>query len=85
MRCGQRNSRPSKANSTPTWVAIATTIIKRRAGTFDPIAFRDRYQEALRELAEAKLKGHSTAAQGVSVTTLSQRAPLARPLSATRA
>src|SRR5436853_7572055 len=26
-------------------------------GTFDPSTFRDRYQEALRELIEAKMKG----------------------------
>jgi DNA end-binding protein Ku len=38
-------------------VAIAGTIIKRRSGHFDPTAFRDRYQEALRELIEAKMKG----------------------------
>jgi DNA end-binding protein Ku len=38
-------------------VAIAETIIKRRSGRFDPATFRDRYQEALRELIEAKMKG----------------------------
>jgi DNA end-binding protein Ku len=38
-------------------VAIAETIIKRRSGRFDPNTFRDRYQEALRELIEAKMKG----------------------------
>jgi DNA end-binding protein Ku len=38
-------------------VAIAETIIKRRSGHFDPTTFRDRYQEALRELIEAKMKG----------------------------
>jgi DNA end-binding protein Ku len=38
-------------------VAIAATIIRRRRGRFDPAAFRDRYQEALRELIEAKMKG----------------------------
>ena len=38
-------------------VAVAATIIKRRSGHFDPTAFRDRYQEALRELIEAKMKG----------------------------
>src|SRR5438874_9650478 len=31
-------------------VAIARMIIERRAGHFDPTTFRDRYQEALREL-----------------------------------
>jgi DNA end-binding protein Ku len=38
-------------------VAVAGTVIKRRSGHFDPTAFRDRYQEALRELIEAKVKG----------------------------
>jgi DNA end-binding protein Ku len=38
-------------------VAVAGTIIKRRRGHFDPVTFRDRYQEALRELIEAKMKG----------------------------
>ena len=38
-------------------VAIAETIIKRRSGRFDPATFRDRYQDALRELIEAKIKG----------------------------
>src|SRR5215472_9052937 len=38
-------------------VAVATTIINRRSGHFDPRTFRDRYQEALRELIEAKMKG----------------------------
>jgi DNA end-binding protein Ku len=36
---------------------IAEAIIKRRTGTFDPATFRDRYQEALKELIEAKMKG----------------------------
>jgi len=38
-------------------VAIADMIIKRKTGSFDPSIFRDRYQEALRELIEAKIKG----------------------------
>jgi DNA end-binding protein Ku len=38
-------------------LAIARTIIERRTGKFDPSKFRDRYQEALRELIEAKMKG----------------------------
>ena len=37
-------------------VAIARAIIRQRTGTFDPSAYRDRYQEALRALIEAKLK-----------------------------
>ena len=38
-------------------VAIAKAIIAQRTGSFDPSAYRDRYQEALRELIEAKMKG----------------------------
>jgi hypothetical protein len=38
-------------------VAIAETIIKHRSGHFDPATVRDRYQEALRGLIEAKMKG----------------------------
>jgi DNA end-binding protein Ku len=41
----------------PEMVAVATTIIERRAGAFDPSEFRDRYQEALRELVEARAHG----------------------------
>jgi DNA end-binding protein Ku len=41
----------------PEMVAVAKTIIERRAGEFDPSEFRDRYQEALRELVEAKAQG----------------------------
>ena len=38
-------------------LAIARAIIAQRTGKFDPSRFRDRYQEALRELIEAKMKG----------------------------
>ncbi|MBV9826275.1 MAG: Ku protein [Alphaproteobacteria bacterium] len=38
-------------------VAVAQAIIERRTARFDPSTFRDRYQEGLRELIEAKLKG----------------------------
>jgi DNA end-binding protein Ku len=38
-------------------LAIARAIIEQRTGKFDPSKFRDRYQEALRELIEAKMKG----------------------------
>jgi Ku protein len=38
-------------------VAIAKAIIAQRTGSFDPTMYRDRYQEALRELIEAKMKG----------------------------
>jgi DNA end-binding protein Ku len=38
-------------------VAIARATVKQRTGRFDPSTHRDRYQEALRTLIEAKLKG----------------------------
>ena len=38
-------------------VAIARAIIGQRTGSFDPTTYRDPYQEALRELIEAKMKG----------------------------
>jgi DNA end-binding protein Ku len=41
----------------PEMVNVATTIIKRRMGTFDPSTFRDRYQDTLRDMIQAKLKG----------------------------
>jgi non-homologous end joining protein Ku len=47
----------SEADIDADMVAIAATIITRRSGRFDPAAFRDRYQEALRELIETKMKG----------------------------
>jgi len=37
-------------------------IIDKRAGRFDPASFRDRYQDALRDLIEAKAKGARTVA-----------------------
>jgi len=38
-------------------LAVARAIIDQRSGKFDPSRFRDRYQESLRELIEAKMKG----------------------------
>ena len=50
----------------PDMIAIAETIIRRRLGDFDPASFRDRYQDALRELIEAKLKGRTIAPKAVT-------------------
>ena len=41
----------------PEMVAIARAIIGQRTRSFDPTTYRDRYQEALRNLIEAKTKG----------------------------
>ena len=38
-------------------VAIAGAIIRQRSGNFDPSTHRDRYQDALQQLIEAKTKG----------------------------
>ena len=47
-------------------VAVAETIIERRKAKFDPATFRDRYQDALRELVESKLKGVAQAPHPVA-------------------
>jgi DNA end-binding protein Ku len=54
-----------KGEADPDMVAIAETIIERRAGVFEPANFRDRYQDALRELVEAKTKGLAAAPRAV--------------------
>ena len=41
----------------PQMIEIATTIVERLAGKFEPKGFRDQYQDALRELVESKQKG----------------------------
>jgi DNA end-binding protein Ku len=47
-------------------VAIAGAIVKQRTGTFDPSTYQDRYQEALRELIEAKMKGVAIKPRAIS-------------------
>jgi DNA end-binding protein Ku len=54
----------------PQMVEIATTIVERLSGKFQPTGFRDQYQDALRELVESKQKGKPI-----------QRAKLAEPSS----
>ncbi|PXA78628.1 Ku protein [Caulobacter sp. D4A] len=39
-------------------IAIAEKIIEQQEGPFDPSQFVDRYEEALKDLIEAKQKGH---------------------------
>jgi DNA end-binding protein Ku len=46
-----------KGEADPEMVQMAETIIERLSGKFDPSRFRDRYEDALRALVEAKLKG----------------------------
>jgi DNA end-binding protein Ku len=55
----------AKGEIDPDMLAIAETIIERRKGSFDPASFRDRYQDALRELVEGKLKGVANAPREV--------------------
>ena len=40
-------------------VAIAGAIIRQRTGSFDPSTYHDRYQEAVQQLIEAKMKGET--------------------------
>ena len=47
-------------------VAIAGAIISQRTGHFDPSTYRDRYQEALQQLIEAKTKGLTIKPRAVS-------------------
>jgi DNA end-binding protein Ku len=47
-------------------VAIAGAIIRQRTGNFDPSTYRDRYQEALQQLIEAKMKGLTIKSRAVS-------------------
>ena len=51
-----------EAEIDPDLVSLAETIIERKSGRFEPAAFHDRYQEALRALVDSKLKGEVTAA-----------------------
>ena len=41
-------------------------VIERRSGAFEPASFRDRYQDALRELVEAKTRGLATTPRAAS-------------------
>ena len=50
----------------PEMLATARTIIDKRTGSFDASKYRDRYQEALRELIEAKMRGLPIKPQEVS-------------------
>ena len=49
-------------------VAVARTIIERRAAEFDPADFRDRYQDALRELVESRAEGRPAAKKQAAAT-----------------
>jgi DNA end-binding protein Ku len=57
---------PEKGEVDADMVAIAETIIERRSGAFDPASFRDRYQDALRELVAEKTKGQVVATREVA-------------------
>jgi DNA end-binding protein Ku len=57
---------PAKDEIDADMVAIAESIIERRSGAFDPASFRDRYQDALRELVAEKTKGQVMAPREVA-------------------
>lgn len=56
----------AKGEIDPDMVGIAETIIERRSGAFDPSTFRDRYQDAVRELVAEKTKGKVSAPREVA-------------------
>ena len=61
-------------------VAIARAIIAQRTGSFDPTTYRDRSQEALRELIEAKMKGLPIEPRAVSAPVIDLMSALKRSL-----
>jgi DNA end-binding protein Ku len=50
-------------------IALASLIIDKRSGKFNPKSFHDRYQDTLRELIEAKAKGRKIALPQVNAPT----------------
>jgi DNA end-binding protein Ku len=50
----------------PDMVAVAKTIVERHTAVFDPADFRDRYQDALRELVESEAEGRPAAKKQAS-------------------
>jgi DNA end-binding protein Ku len=56
----------AKGDADADMVAVAETIIERRRAKFDPAAFRDPYQDALRALIDGKLKGVTQAPSEVA-------------------
>ena len=60
------------APSPPELMDLATTLIEKKAAPFDPEAFHDRYEEALRALIDRKISGRRT-------TTPKDEEPEVRP------
>ena len=50
-------------------MAIARTLIERRIEKFDATKFRERYQEALQELIETKVRGLPIKPRAVATPT----------------
>lgn len=46
----------------PEMLELATALIEKKRGEFDPSDFRDRYVDAVRELVEEKRRGHTISA-----------------------
>ena len=56
-RFGQRNSATPRVTPMARWSPSPGRSSRSGPGVFDPSTYQDRYQEALRELIEAKMKG----------------------------
>ena len=63
---GHHNSGSAEGDLDAEMVAIAGAIIRQRTGHFDLSTYRDRYQEALQQLIEAKTKGLTIKPRAVS-------------------
>ncbi|HEX4201948.1 MAG TPA: hypothetical protein VHY59_10550 [Chthoniobacterales bacterium] len=80
MRAPQFGS--AKGDLDAEMVAIAGAIIRQRTGNFDPSTYQDRYQDALQQLIEAKMKGATIEPRAVSTPSpvIDLMAPLKRSL-----
>lgn len=55
---------PAEADINEEQLELAEQLIEKKSGKFDPQSFKDRYQEGLMEIIEAKLKGEEVVTGG---------------------
>jgi DNA end-binding protein Ku len=61
---------PRKAEVAPELLEVASEIVERRMGHFEPAAFEDRYEEALNDLIRAKQAGKAPKPAKAPTTTV---------------
>ncbi|MEO8130951.1 MAG: Ku protein, partial [Bryobacteraceae bacterium] len=62
MRTANKQGAPSKANTTRKELDLATELIRKLAGPFEPSQFHDAYRENVEKLIEQKQKGEKITA-----------------------